>query len=79
MIRLASSEVHATNGKRSGPTSKPRWLRTALTGAGLGTEKRALTLGMNLRWIAAVCCLEVTIFNSFKHSMHLITICMRGY
>ena len=27
--------------------------RTALTGAGLGTEKRALTLGMNLRWIAA--------------------------
>ena len=47
MIRLASSEVHATNGKRSGPTSKPRWLRTALTGAGLGTEKRALTLGMN--------------------------------
>ena len=30
MIRLASSEVHATNGKRSGPTSKPRWLRTAL-------------------------------------------------
>ena len=53
MIRLASSEVHATNGKRSGPTSKPRWLRTALTGAGLGTEKRALTLGINLRWIAA--------------------------
>ena len=53
MIRLASSEVHATNGKRSGPTSKPRWLRTALTGAGLGTEKRALTLGINLRWIVA--------------------------
>ena len=50
MIRLASSEVHATNGKRSGPTSKPRWLRTALTGAGLGTEKRALTLGILLRW-----------------------------
>ena len=72
MIRLASSEVHATNGKRSGPTSKPRWLRTALTGAGLGTEKRALTLD-------SCCCLEVTIFNSFKHGVHLITICMRGY
>ena len=78
MIRLASSEVHATNGKRSGPTSKPRWLRTALTGAGLGTEKRALTLGMNLR-LDSCCCLEVTIFNSFKHGMHLITVCMRGY
>ena len=25
------------------------------------------------------CCFEVTIFNSFKHGMHLITICMRGY